>query len=351
MIMNKALVAISFGTGWTDAREKCIMATEEALAQAFPGYDLARAFTSRTTLDRLEKLERVVVENPLQVMNRLLRTGYRQVLVQPLLIIPGIEYERLLADLRPFENSFERLEIGAPLLDSREDFRRVAEIFKSIFPAEAESEAVLLMGHGTRHEPFRFPKLKMPLRAWLQNFYVATAAARPGLVEVIPYLRANHIHRVTLVPFMLVAGGHARHDMAGDDDLSWKSILRRGGFEVSVRMTGLGEIEEIRDLFIEHARRAEKSQPGPAGADGLAGNDLMVLGNICRPRGYILILARVDGRTVKRQGLFYWSRARRSRAADREGTGNHLRCRCNSLRGIAGPTGGAERCQGGGGNP
>ena len=51
--------------------------------------------------------------------------------------------------------------------------------------------------------------------------------------------------------FMLVAGDHAKNDMAGEED-SWKSRLEGDGYEVRVIMKGLGESEGIRRIFLEH---------------------------------------------------------------------------------------------------
>ena len=45
------------------------------------------------------------------------------------------------------------------------------------------------------------------------------------------------------MPFMLVAGDHAKNDMAGEED-SWKCELEDAGYEVRVIMKGLGEFEE-----------------------------------------------------------------------------------------------------------
>mgnify|MGYP002228090227 CR=1 FL=1 len=52
------------------------------------------------------------------------------------------------------------------------------------------------------------------------------------------------------MPFMFVAGDHAKNDIAGD----WKEELEKKGYEVSVFMEGLGQNPDIQKIFIEHAR-------------------------------------------------------------------------------------------------
>ena len=59
-----------------------------------------------------------------------------------------------------------------------------------------------------------------------------------------------------LAPLMIVAGDHARNDMAGDGADSWKNEFLREGYEVSCLLKGLGEYEEVRKLFAEHAKKA-----------------------------------------------------------------------------------------------
>ena len=61
---------------------------------------------------------------------------------------------------------------------------------------------------------------------------------------------------ITLMPLMLVAGEHAKNNMAGEDEDSWKSILESLGFETRIRMQGLGAIKEVQQRFAEKAKKA-----------------------------------------------------------------------------------------------
>ena len=55
---------------------------------------------------------------------------------------------------------------------------------------------------------------------------------------------------------MLVAGDHARNDMAGDGEDSWRSVLTARGFDVRTRLQGLGALECVQRRFVEKIRRA-----------------------------------------------------------------------------------------------
>ena len=51
---------------------------------------------------------------------------------------------------------------------------------------------------------------------------------------------------------MIVAGDHAKNDMAGDDPDSWKEQFRSAGYQVTCHLKGLGEFPQIRKIFLRH---------------------------------------------------------------------------------------------------
>ncbi len=56
--------------------------------------------------------------------------------------------------------------------------------------------------------------------------------------------------------FMSVAGDHAKNDMAGDEEDSWKSILTKAGFECVPVLKGTAEFDSFVDIWIDHIGRA-----------------------------------------------------------------------------------------------
>ena len=72
----------------------------------------------------------------------------------------------------------------------------------------------------------------------------------PSFETMLAQLKAGKTKQVTLVPFMFVAGDHAKNDIAED----WKEALEKEGYTVNVRMEGLGQVPEIQEIFINHIR-------------------------------------------------------------------------------------------------
>ena len=64
--------------------------------------------------------------------------------------------------------------------------------------------------------------------------------------------------KVVLRPLMVVAGDHANNDMAGSDDDSWLSQFKASGKfdKIDTQINGLGEIEGIQKLYVEHTAAA-----------------------------------------------------------------------------------------------
>ena len=125
-------------------------------------------------------------------------------------------------------------------------------------PQPEPDEALVLMGHGTPHfANAAYAQMEHVLQTQCERVLVATVEGYPTLDSVRQQLAKNPaIRKVILAPFMLVAGNHAQNDMAGDVPDSWKSLCEGAGFDVRCIMRGLGEYEQIRSIYVDHALKA-----------------------------------------------------------------------------------------------
>lgn len=251
---KKALLVVSFGTSHAETREKTIGAIEKNIASAYPDHEVRRAFTSGMILKVLEKRDGIVIDNVAEAMNRLVSDGFEEVLVQPTHVIPGDEYDEMVGDVIMFEDRFDKVSIGTPLLYDTEDYRKVISAVMEQFPDLGEREALVLMGHGTEHPinavyaalDYMFKDMGYP------NVFVGTVEAYPGVETALKQVKAFRPEKVILMPLMVVAGDHAINDMAGDEEDSWKSIFEKAGCKVECILKGLGEFQAVRDIYLEH---------------------------------------------------------------------------------------------------
>ena len=256
---KKALLVVSFGTSFDEALP-AIVNIEETCKKAFPEYDFFRAFTSGMIIRKLKKTRQQIIHSPEEIMEQLAGAGYEEVICQPTHIINGMEYEKMMNMLAPYKAKIPLIRVGTPLLTEEEDYKKACEIvMKEIKLPMAEDEAFVLMGHGTEHfANSAYCQFENMLRnLGYENTYVGTVEGFPGLDYVIRRLKLRQIKKVYLMPLMIVAGDHARNDLAGAEEDSWDSILKAEGFETQIILKGLGELDAIAEMFVEHLRQAK----------------------------------------------------------------------------------------------
>lgn len=253
---KKGILVVSFGTSHLDTLEKTITAIEKDIQDEFPGFDVYRAFTSGMILKKLLRTENLNFDTVTEALERMRADGIQTVVVQPTHIINGIENDKMLEEVKAFDTSFKKICVGMPLLSTVSDYKMAIHAVMEEVELHDE-EALVLMGHGTDHYAnAAYPTLEYTFHSLgYTNVLVGTVEGFPDIRNVMTKLEIMGANKVTLMPFMIVAGDHAKNDMAGKED-SWLTELKEAGYRVEVLLKGLGEIEGIRNIYIEHIREA-----------------------------------------------------------------------------------------------
>lgn len=262
--MKKAVLLVSFGTTHADTRARTIDAIEDRLEKEFSkeGYEVRTAFTSRIIMRILKNRDGIIMDNPQEALTKLKNEGYTDIIVQPTHIINGEEAEYLEDEVSAFEDDFNSIKLGKSLLTSPQDYKNVVKALIKQMPYTTQDEAVLFMGHGTHHPGnSAYGMMNYVIKDMgLDNVYLGTVEGYPMLDDVVVKLKEKGYKKVILMPFMFVAGDHAKNDMAGDEEDSWKTILTKEGFEVETKLIGLGENYYIQNIFVQHAKDAMADQ-------------------------------------------------------------------------------------------
>ena len=258
-IGDNELLVLSFGTSFNDSRRLTIGAIEDSLEKAFPDYSVRRGFTANIIIDHVERRDGIHIDDINEALDRAVKNGVKNLVVQPTHLMNGIEYDELSGKVASYSDAFDKVVIGEPLLTSDDDFKRVENAIVDWTKEYDDGKtAVCFMGHGTEHASNAvYAKMQDMLTAdGHTNYFIGTVEAEPSLDDVIEKVKAGGYEKVVLEPLMVVAGDHANNDMAGDDEDSWKSAFAAEGFEVECLLRGLGENEEIRKIYVEHAQKA-----------------------------------------------------------------------------------------------
>lgn len=257
---TKAILVVSFGTSFPDTRKRTIEAIEKDIADAYPGYRVYRAWTSKMIMKKLLRTENLKIYSVREAMEAMIKDGITEVVVQPTHVINGIENDLMKKDALAYADSFSEIRFGAPLLTSEQDNDEVIRAVAGEYASLPEGSAVVLMGHGTTHYAnaiyaaldYRFKD------KGYKNIFLGTVEAYPSLDSLLRQVEEQNPRSVVLAPFMIVAGDHATNDMAGDNPDSWRNKFEEAGFTVSCVMKGLGEYPAIRRILLRHVAEAEK---------------------------------------------------------------------------------------------
>ena len=233
---------------------------ERSVKETFPGIPVAWGYTSRTIIRKMgEKGKQLAT--PEEALSSMMRENFTHVAVQSLHVMPGAEFHGLVKNVQRFADMSKGLKkviVGYPLMATSEDVQRVAETFLKIIPPErGKTDAVVFMGHGTHHPAnVYYAALNYHVQKLDPNIFVAAVEGWPEIDEIKADLNERRIKKAYLMPFMTVAGDHARNDMAGPEQDSWKSILEQEGIQCVPVLKGTAEFQEFVDIWVDHLRTA-----------------------------------------------------------------------------------------------
>ncbi|MGX9367086.1 sirohydrochlorin cobaltochelatase [Desulfoplanes sp. PS50] len=256
---KKGILLVAFGTTVPEAAT-VFKTIDTRVKKTFPGVEVRWAYTSKIIRHKLAK-EGTHIDSPAEGLAKMMDDDFTHVAVQSLHTIPGKEYTGLKTTAQRFEampKGIQTVFVGTPLLYSPEDVEKAVKIMAAQFPKERKAdEAIVLMGHGTPHAAnIYYPALQYYFSRMDPNVFVGTVEGSPTLDDVLSGLKQRGITKAYLLPLMSVAGDHARNDMAGDEDDSWKSVLTGAGITCVPVLKGTGEYDAIVDLWIDHLKVA-----------------------------------------------------------------------------------------------
>ena len=255
--MKKGILLVAFGSSIPEA-QVAFKNIEAQVKKEFKGIPIRWAYTSVIIRKKLKKQGKIL-DSVAMALAKMKDDGFSHVAVQSLHTIRGEEFEDLektVAAFKHLPDGFSKLIVGAPLLSSQKDIEKTADaIIANIPKKRKKKEAVVLMGHGSPHPSNAFyAALMFNLQKKDANIFVGTVEGAPGIDEITDMLKKSKIKKVFLVPFMSVAGDHARNDMAGDEADSWKSILTKEGVKCEAVLKGTAEYNNMVAIWIDHLK-------------------------------------------------------------------------------------------------
>ena len=282
-IGENEILVVSFGTSFNGSRAEDISSIEKAIQKANPDWAVRRAFTAQIIINHVQARDGEKIDNMKQALDRAVANGVKNLIIQPTHLMHGAEYDELSEAADEYEDKFDSVVIAEPLLgqvgkkasEINADKKAVAKaitaaaVKKAGYNSEKEAEkdgtAFVFMGHGTSHTAkVSYSQMKTQMaELGYDNVFIGTVEGEPeetACENVIEDVKNAGYKKVILRPLMVVAGDHANNDMAGDDDDTWKTLFTTSGAfdSVECQIEGMGRIEAIQQLYIEHTADAKK---------------------------------------------------------------------------------------------
>lgn len=252
-------VLAAFGTSDSEA-QKSLNAVKSAYEKQ--GDTVIWAYSSNIIRKKLNR-EKQVVYSVTEALDYARNNGYKDVKIQSLHVVPAEEYMKICRLISRYmernAQNFDSVIMGHPLLSSYDDLKQTVRTVLNAVPKERTAQdAVILMGHGNDRGTGDLSLMaaadafhKADSMVWL-----ATVEGALAFENVLEELKKTQAKRVWLMPFMVVAGDHAKNDMAGKEDDAWKSVLQKNGYEVFAVLDGLGSLPGIQEIFLSHTRNS-----------------------------------------------------------------------------------------------
>jgi sirohydrochlorin cobaltochelatase len=287
-----AIVLAAFGAGEPDDLSG-VLAVYRRIAQAFPDAMVHPAFTSRVFRDRWRRRADdpawradhpqlpdflYHIQSPLARLANLSDMGVRSVVVQSLHVFAGEEYSDLknavtaldrIEAVKPAQRPFHRIVLGRPALGEpgparpyTRDLEAAARALEAdVLLARTQRAALVYVGHGNEFfSTGYYSQFEAELRRAYPDLpiFVGVVEGFPDPNVTLERVQRAGIRNVLLVPLLMVVGRHARADVNGDGDHSWRKRIEAAGIHVQTLLRPLGELEPWANLYVRHIEDAIK---------------------------------------------------------------------------------------------
>ena len=111
-ISSKAILVVSFGTSYKEARIASIEQIEKDISEAFPDFRIYHAWTSKMILSVLRKRDSLVIPTVKEAMEQMIQDGITELIVQPTHILDGIENNIMKEDVLSYKEEFQSIVFG-----------------------------------------------------------------------------------------------------------------------------------------------------------------------------------------------------------------------------------------------
>ena len=244
--VQQAIIVVSFGTKHIEQKRKYIDPCYEAIKTAYPDWLVYESFSSNVLRKRIKE-EGISILGPDEILLALKRGGCERVIIQPLYMMAGREYNKLIR-LKLTYAPYMHITVGKPLLSGPQDYLEIAEAIKKKY--EGTNMQLLLLGVGSGVEANKQCAI---LEETIGKYL-------PGTL-VVSVEKGTHINTLPLqckellvVPLMMGTGSCVIRDFLEEEKSVWRKNLEACGCLVQVETERLVEFAPLKEIFVRHIK-------------------------------------------------------------------------------------------------
>jgi sirohydrochlorin cobaltochelatase len=266
MIVRTAILFAIAGSTCHSARQ-VLERINAAATLRFPGVEPRWCFTSAPIRRKLTA-QGIPAPDPTEALAALQAEGFTRIAVIPLHLTDGMEFRELAEVVTAWQNRAghaPQLALGAPLLTSDAAWQQalrmiLAALYALPQPPPATPDAttphrMVLVAHGST-DPCGSQTLQHAAelcRTVDPRLMLGMLLGQPDQAQVVRRCQEAGVRTVWLVPCLALPGFSAQNEIAGTDETSWASALRRAGLDVVPIVRGLAEYDGIVQLWLDSA--------------------------------------------------------------------------------------------------
>ena len=242
----KALIIATFGSTHEDALRRDLDPVVADLEKVAEGIPARVAFTSRMVINRYEKKTGIRYPNEVEAVDAFIDEGYKaeDIFVQPLHVIEGFEYEKLV------RLKSRGVKVGEALFHDEKDLQRFVKEVGRRFEVPT-----VFVGHGSHTEADKdYDELNLIFEEKNLPHRVCTIEGSVDDQVPLSFMKEMGYKDIQLAPLLLLAGDHAKNDIFGDEE-SVKKRYEEAGKKVTLVAGGMGSWDFVRRIYVEKLRR------------------------------------------------------------------------------------------------
>ena len=263
---SEAILLVAFGSTKKSNAKKAYDNIEENVKKKYADKKIYWAYTSQFIRKRyaVKNIKKYSISEALEKINS---DGLKSITVQSLHFTNGAEYNEMLLNVAEFKkyktHNFSSIKIGMPLVVSGHDLENFTSAMQKNIPKErnSDTDAVIFVAHGnhTGIGDLTFLALQDKFNKINKNVLITSIEGYYSFSDTVNYVtKRPQIKNAYLMPLLITAGVHVAEDVTGEDKDSLSSLLKGKNITPRPIIKGLGEYNNVVDIFLEHINNAQE---------------------------------------------------------------------------------------------